>query len=53
MSQCVVKHVKIEFADESEYERLKEWKEARGLTWRSMLHMAAGLDSGGPEQRGG
>jgi len=32
-----VKHLTIKFEDEQQFERVKEEKERRGLTWRGVL----------------
>jgi len=36
MCYCMVE-VRIEFDDEEQYERLKELKKHRGLTWKGLL----------------
>ena len=35
--QCIVKHLTIKFEDEQQFERVKDEKERRGLTWRGVL----------------
>jgi hypothetical protein len=41
-----VKHLTIKFEDEAQFERIKDEKERRGLTWRGVLVEWAETSSG-------